>query len=161
MDWVYETARAQAFGHGEQSALERRIISEVTQAVSRLTEREQEFVKLYWYEGKSLSEMAESFGKSPHNIESMNRRILRKLKNELAGFVKERFGIDVESDRKCPICSHPERAAIERILRAKTERETLRPIYRKLRETFGVEVSTPQILIGHMKYHMRKEERDV
>ncbi len=157
LDWVYETAREQAFDQSEPSALEKEIVDKVGRAISRLTEREQEFARLYWNEGRSVDEMVVAFNKSPHNIESMNRRILRKLRNDLADFVKERFGIDVESGRKCPICSHARRADIERILRAKTERETFRPVYRKLRDGFGLEIRTPQILIGHMKYHMRKE----
>ena len=160
LDWVYEVSRRNLFDTGEQTVLAKEIVEEVNRAISKLAERDREFVRLYWFEGRPIDELASLFGKSRHNIESLNKCILRKLKTRLAAYVKERFGIDVDSERKCPICYHPERAAIDDLLLAKKESETFKPIYRELRERFGLKVSTPQILIGHMKYHIQREDPD-
>jgi len=161
LDWVYEISRKNLFDTGERNKLEKEIIEEVNRAISKLPKSDREFVQLYWFEGRSVDELASIFGKRRHNIESLNKRILRKLKYHLAGYVRERFGIDVDSGEDCIICNHPQREEIDKLLLAKKESETFRPIYRKLRERFGIVVSTPQILIGHMKYHIQKEESDV
>ena len=158
LDWIYDVGRTNVFGPHEQSQLQKEIIEKVREAVERLSFKEREFIQMYWFEGKSLKELSELFGKKEHKLDGLNRRIMKKLKRILSGYVAERFGIVESNKPSCVICSHPKRSEIDRILLAKKPHETFRTIYRKLKEKYGIKISTPQTLIGHIKYHIKSEE---
>jgi len=158
LDWIYDIASEGLFDSDDPTELQREIQAQVREAISRLSERDREFVQLYWFEGRPVHELAEMFGRRPHNIEGYNQQVLRKLQNLLTGFVKRRFRIDAKADESCILCSHPKRCDIDILLNSKRPEETFRRIYRELEERFDLSISTPQILIGHIKYHMLKEE---
>lgn len=160
LDWIYDVDRVSLFSPGKQSRLQKEIIEKVHDAVDKLPPTEKDFVQLYWFEGRSIAELSELFGKKPHRLESLNKRIMLKMKRRLSGFVADRFGIAADTTPPCIICDHPRKVEIDDLLCTKKPEETFRPIYRKLKEEFGITISTPQILIGHMKYHFQKEERD-
>jgi hypothetical protein len=158
LDWIYEVARKGVFGPHEKSDVQKEIIGRVRDAVDKLSPVEREFVQMYWFEGRSLKEVSELLGKRLHNLDGINRRVLRKLKRILSEYVAARFGIIEPNNSDCIICNHPDRREIDRLLIAKKPDETYRPIYRQLRSRFGLRISTPQILIGHIKYHTNSGE---
>ena len=157
LDWIYEVGRTKLFAEIGPTPSQNQIIEKVREAVSALPESEQEFVRLYWFEGHSLAELSKLLGRRQHKLDGLNRRILRKLRSRLADYVRESFGVDTSESRECVICSHPHRVEIDQILSTKTEQETFRRIYRELSERLGLRISTPQILLGHMKYHSMQE----
>ncbi len=160
LDWIYEVGSQNVFGQQGKSKLQKEIIAKVREAVESLPADERDFISMYWFEGKSLKELSELLGRKPHKLDGMNRRIIKKLKRKLAKYVCEQFGIVEQEVSRCIICSHPERKEIDRILLAKKADETFRPIYKLLSEQFGLKISTPQILIGHIKYHINSEEQN-
>ena len=158
LDWIYEVARKGVFGPHEKSDVQKEIIGKVRDAVDKLSPVERDFVQMYWFEGRSLRELLELLGRRLHNLDGINRRILRKLKRILSEYVAVRFGIIEQNNSDCIICNHPDRREIDLLLIAKKPDETYRPIYRQLRSRFGLRISTPQILIGHIKYHTNSGE---
>jgi len=160
LNWIYDVGRISLFSPKKQSRLQKEIIEKVRDTVDKLPSREREFVQLYWFEGRSMAELSELFGKKPYRLESLNKRILQKLKRRLSEYVACQFGIADDAIPACIICDHPRRIEIDDLLLSKRPEETFRPIYRKLKEEFGLTISTPQILIGHIKYHLQKEDQD-
>ena len=67
--------------------------------------------------------------------------------------VAELFGVTEESRPDCIICRSEHRREIDRVIASREEAETWRPVIRKIRERFGLKITTPQTLIGHEKYH--------
>lgn len=154
-DWVYDARSRSLFDNPQETETGKLVERKVREAIETLDPEEQELVHLYWFEGRSINEISKTLGRRQYRIEAMHRRVLKKLKKKLSQFVSETFGIAAETDPDCIICNHPQRAAIEQVLRKKRPDETFRGVYRELRERFGLKISTPQILIGHMKYHMK------
>lgn len=157
LEWIYDVGRTSLFSRKGQSPLQKEIIAEVRKAVESLPSMERDFIELYWFEGRSLTELAELYGKRSHKLDSLNKRILLKLRKKLAPYVEAQFGIRDDSTAQCVICSSPCRAEIDELLQSKRPEETFKRINRILKNKYGIKVTTPQILIGHMKYHARKE----
>ena len=156
-NWVYQTLRPGLWSEGHESERQKRIRIAVRRELEKLPEDEREFIELYWFEGESIPEIAKLLGKKPYKLESLNKRIIRKLKNRLARFVKNEFKLDSRIRKKCPICDHPEIARINEILRSKKPEETYRSVIRILCEEFGINIKTPQTIIGHIRYHTGEE----
>lgn len=156
-NWVYGTRRQGAFGYCRETGLQVEIRARVRDAVMRLSRLEQEFVQLFWFEGRRLVEISELLGIRPHNLDGFNRRILKKLKRMLSGYVRERFGINEPIGRNCVICSHPRRHEIDAVLLTKKPEETCSRVSRELKRRFGLTALTPQTIIGHIKYHIGTE----
>jgi len=135
-----------------------KIIKIVRQALSKLYPDEQEFVRRYYFEGESYRQIADALHIRFHKMEGMNCRIRQKLKKQLAPFVRDEFDIEVDTGPECPICVSPSRAEIDQLIESKTIKETWRPIIQKLKKEYGITVKTPQILIGHQKYHKQLKE---
>ena len=102
-----------------------------------------------------MREISDLLGRKEYKLDAMHGRVLKILRKKLSSFVAEEFGVCERVNPNCIICCHPEREAIEEILRQKKPEDTFRPIYRELKCKFDLKISTPQILIGHMKYHMK------
>jgi len=135
-----------------------RIIDAVRSALKRLSSAEREFIELYYFRGCSLREIAAILHKRATRMPGLHRRALNKLKRELASFVREEFGIDTATGMNCLLCNSPHRMEIDRLILAKPERETWKRIIRILKNEFNIEITTPQILIGHLKYHIKRGE---
>ena len=125
----------------------------VEEALDELPYSEREFIIRFHFMGESYRHLAEETGREIHKLEALHRRALRRLKNKLAPFVAERFGLGVASKRTCPICNSDNRSQIDGLIKARNRRQTWRPVMRQLRSRYGIVVKTPQILIGHEKYH--------
>ncbi|UCE25613.1 MAG: sigma-70 family RNA polymerase sigma factor [Candidatus Zixiibacteriota bacterium] len=130
----------------------------VAQAVESLDEQERFLIFRYYYLGESLSQMSLLSGRARYRLAAMHQRALRKLKRSLAGLVKARYGLTVQSYRTCPVCESSNREEIEAVLRSRDWQRSWRPVMELLRKRYGVIISTPQVLIGHEKYHWPMDE---
>ncbi len=158
-NWVYRTLRAGLWDEIEViTERQRRIREAVRKELAKLPDFEREFIDLYWFQGRPTSEIAKLLGRKQYKLEGLKRRILRKLKNELTGFVREEFRLSVDKRKKCPICCHPELEKINRELKTKKPHETWRRYIRLLKNDYGINVKTPQVIIGHLKYHIMEEK---
>ena len=133
-----------------------RIVDAVRAALTRLSETERQFVELYFFRGLSLKETARVMNRRSTRMPGLCNRAIAKLKKELASFVKSEFGIETESGRSCPLCNSPRRTEIDRLILAKLKRETWSRIIKTLKNDFGIKITTPQVLIGHRKYHIKE-----
>ena len=130
-----------------------RIRDAVQAALRELTDDEKELIERLHYMGQSYAELAESSGRAVHRLEGMYRRVIRKLRRSLAPLVKEMYGLTSGRPRDCPICASLHRRAIDHIIEARDPRRTWRPVIAEIERRFGLKIATPQILIGHFKYH--------
>jgi hypothetical protein len=159
-DWVDNSVARPAFKPYGRHDLTEEIIDRVQGAIRRLSASEQHFVRLYWFEAWSDKELSERLGSGPKRLRSVKRQILIKLRWMLQGWAAQRFRIAQPRGPDCVICGHPLRSEIDSMLSSKKPEESLGSVLRKLREDFGLSISTPQIVLGHMKYHMISGEND-
>ncbi|MCP4706056.1 MAG: sigma-70 family RNA polymerase sigma factor [candidate division Zixibacteria bacterium] len=131
------------------------VISAVRKALEKLESQEQEFIESYYFQGKTYREIANLQNRRISRIEGLHRRSLAKLKKYLTGFVKERFDIDVEIGRNCVICESPQKKEINKLIKTKNRQETWKKIIKTLKDKYQIKIKTPQILIGHKKYHLK------
>jgi len=161
-DWIVELGRDPATpppaptGDGNESAHSERtgrIIEQVRAALDRLPETDREFLERFYFMGQGYRQLADTSGRSLRKLEALHRRAVRRLRRELRSFVRAEFGLDSSRPPACPICRSPARAAIDRLIAGRDQTATWRPIIRELRQTYEIEITTPQILIGHEQYH--------
>jgi len=156
-NWVYETLRPDIWGCQRSSPRQERIKEAVREELEKLSADEREFVELYWFQGKSTAEIGRYLGRKGYMLDGLNKCIIRKLKSRLADFARREFNIKCDEKNNCVICSHPNRAEINMILRAKRPQDTFKEILESLKENFELKNISPQAIIGHMKYHMKEE----
>ncbi len=138
----------------------RKIVRAVRRALSKLTSKEREFIERYHFEGESYCRIAEAMGMRMAMIDGLHRRATIKLKKLLAAFMADEFNLKVEAGPECPICISQYRDEIDRLIASKQKEETWRPIIQKLKKEYGIVIKTPQILIGHQKYHQSNVEKE-
>jgi RNA polymerase sigma factor (sigma-70 family) len=141
-------------GPGEEQRESDSIDLEVRKAVARLRPDEKQFVELFYFQFRSYKEIARRAGKKVHKLETINSRVREKLKLLLAGFVKKRFGIAASPVSDCIICNSPDRAAIDQLIRKKRDDQTYSRLMSILRSEYGLDIRTPQVIIGHRRKHM-------
>ncbi len=126
---------------------------EVARALTTLTEDEREFIERFYYSGESYRQIAEKSGRAIYKLEAIHKRALRKLKKELRPLVARLYNLEKRPVNQCPICNSPYRVQIDLLIKHRDKSSTWKEIIRKLREEFNLKIDTPQILIGHEKYH--------
>ena len=125
----------------------------VRAALDKLSEDEREFICRFYFMGRSYREISEESGRTVYSLEALHGRAMKKLEKYLAPFVKERFGIEPSLNQTCAICRSPHLAEINRLIEQRDKTATWKPVMKRLREEFGIKVKSPQLLIGHEKYH--------
>ncbi len=125
----------------------------VTEALDNLDDDEREFVIRFHFMGESYRRIAEKSGRGIYKLEDLHKRSLRKLKKQLAAFVHEAFGLDSEVIRDCPICRSPFAAELDEIIRNRDRTATWHPVLSLLKTKYNLSIRSPQLLIGHEKYH--------
>lgn len=131
-----------------------RVIKAVRETLDKLSRVEREFVERYYFHGESYSQIAKALNKRIERIDGLHRRLVNKLKRYLADFVAGEFDLEVEIGANCPICNSPFKDEINNLIKNKKEEETWKIIIKKLKNDYGIEIKSPQILIGHKKYHL-------
>ena len=159
-DWIVELGRDPALlwegPDPVETAAEPRvaqIATVVRAALGRLPEADREFLERYYFMGQGYPELERRTGRPRHRFESLHRRAIRRLRRELARFAQKEFGIEYRPGANCPLCRSKNRPEIDRLIAAKQPDGTWRPIIRTLRDQYHITVTTPQIVLGHAKYH--------
>ncbi|MFH2035706.1 MAG: sigma factor-like helix-turn-helix DNA-binding protein [Candidatus Zixiibacteriota bacterium] len=137
-----------------------KIYEMVQSALNKLTNLERFVITEYHFNGKPCSKIATELDKSRFQIEKTYRRGMNKLRNFLTPFVIEEFGLEMNFNSKCPLCRSSRRLEINQLILAKKEEDTWKKTIAELKEKYHIKITTPQILIGHQKYHMLSEEKN-
>jgi len=141
---------------GENVEIDDELDKTVREALAALDEGEREIAERRFLMGQSLEVIRSDLKLSSHEIERRLREVRIKLKRLLAPFVQTRFNLKPDSRPVCPICESIHRERVERIIATKRKEETWKRIMSELEKELGVRVRSPQMLIGHVKYHVRK-----
>lgn len=126
----------------------------VREAMGRLTPLERQFVEYFYFEDKTYREISVILSKSIRRLEGIHQRALAKLKMLLSDYVKARFKLDLAEETECLICKSPFRQELDKLIQAKKEEETYKTLIRIFREKYGLDIKTPQVIIGHKRKHM-------
>jgi len=132
--------------------------AQVARALKKLTADEKEFIERFYYIGQSYREISEKSGRAVYKLEAVHKRAVRKLKRELAPVVRKLYSLDIEpsgapSSKTCPVCDSPFKNDIDKLIAARDKKGTWRPVIKILKKKYGLRIKTPQVLIGHEKYH--------
>lgn len=150
MDWLRRCADDTSENSERQDELARTVRS----ALGRLNGYEREALEHYHFMGRQVGDVAECMNLSPRVAERILRSGTLKLRRILGPFVRERFGISGSSAERCPICLCGDRRWAEEIVSSRRSEETWRRVIGLLRREFGMKITSPQTLVGHLKYHM-------
>ena len=131
------------------------LASQVDEALKRLEPALRDIIRMRFYDGISIREIADRLGRPEKEIIGTIYEAKRRMRIDLAEFVRKRWGIDIGN--LCKICAHPERAAIENILTSKSPDESWKKITERVYRATGERFNPPQILRAHLK-HMRQIE---
>ncbi|MFH1687726.1 MAG: sigma-70 family RNA polymerase sigma factor [bacterium] len=138
----------------------RQIRQAVRESLKRLDDQEREFVVHFYFMGESYQSLSDRSGRAVHKLEAIHRRAIRKLRRHLAWLVDELFGLSISASTPCPVCKSPHRPELDRLIAGRDRRQTWRPVLKELRLRFGMSIRSPQVLIGHEKYHMKTTAND-
>jgi len=127
---------------------------EVEKALDKLDSVEKEFIRHFYYDCQSYDQISEIMNKTKDRLERIHKSALEKLKFGLKGFAAQRYKIKICPEKKCLICSHPEKEKLEELIKYKKKEETWKKTLRTFKEKFDLEIKAPQILINHQKRHM-------
>jgi len=136
---------------------------EVRRAIESLGEEEMEFVIRFYFMGQGYNDISEKSGRAVYKLEALHKRAIRKLKSRLKSLVKRRYGLKTKSMKVkiCPLCESAFRSAIDLIIANRNGEDTWRPILKEIYRQFGLKIKSPQVLIGHQKYHVCGKEDEI
>ena len=138
----------------ERSEREELIDRQVRAAVEKLLPTEKQFVELFYFQVRSYQEIAGIMKKKTHKLQRLHQRALRRLRILLAGFVEKQFKLKLPKETNCVICESPFREELNELIKNKKEEETYSRLIKIFRQRYGINVKTPQTIIGHEKKHM-------
>lgn len=127
---------------------------EVRKAVEKLSSAEKQFIQLFYFEFKNYQEIARILKKKIYKLERIHQRALGKLRIILTDFAKQRFKLEILEKTDCIICQSPFRKELDELIRNKKEEETYARLIKIFKQKYGVDIKTPQVIIGHKKKHM-------
>ena len=156
IEWIFQTSSQSLWQEQPLTEAERqrreRISKAVREALEKLDATERLIVERHHFQGETLIGIARQLNRKPGAIVNSHRRALRMLCKHLSKFAATEFGIRDEKS-ECCICSCPEREAVDTLIAAKKPEQPYGLLMRQLREQFGLEIRSPQTIIGHRKYH--------
>jgi len=165
-NWIVEMGRDPALPVGaveaesdEDRLRTARIKAAVQTAVATLDDEEREFVRQFYYMGRSYRELSERTGRLVHRLESLHKRVRRKLRGYLAPLVAAEYNLRPQSARPCPICNSSYCRQIDQLIARRDPKATWRPVIAEIRQRFELSIRSPQILIGHEKYHRQQSHK--
>lgn len=134
--------------------IEESINIEVRKAVEKLSVEERQFVELFYFESRGYREISRKLNKKIYKLERIHTRAVEKLRILLANLVERHFGLRPPPTAKCVICTSPHRQDLEQLIRNKKEEETYSNLIRLFKQRYGIQIKTPQTIIGHARRHM-------
>lgn len=126
-------------------------------ALKVLTTAERSIIEEYYFDGRSMGQVANSRGTPVNLVRMTHRRALAKLEEALRPFVERMFGLSAIRQPDCPICRASWRAVAEEILDSRTTEITWGQVAVRIRRAVGWQASSPQVLITHQRKHRRFE----
>ena len=108
------------------------------------------------YEGMAVSEIAKLTKNSIPETRAMLYEAYRLLRDYLAGFASQRWGI--EPEKSCQICAHPQARLIEEMLKTKKNAESWGTFCRRLQQLIGERIHPPNILIAHLRHKNNQDQ---
>jgi hypothetical protein len=129
------------------------IVMAVTRALEALSEEEADLIRRFYFQGMSYREISRITGREIYRLDGVHGRALRKLKALLQPLVEGRCGREDRLNIDCPLCRHPARQEIERLINSKRKEETWKRIIKILRRNYALPIRSPQLIIGHLMYH--------
>ena len=145
----------QSFLRGQEDDKSTQAVQQaVRTALDRLAEEEKEFIIRFYFMGETYEDLSSLTGRAPHKLVALHERAVRKLKKMLSVFVKQRYGLAADYRPDCPICRSVHVERINSIINQRDREKSWRPIITHLRESYGLIIRSPQVLIGHEQYHM-------
>jgi hypothetical protein len=126
----------------------------VRDSLDKLDEDEKELIIHYYFMGQTYAEISDKSNREIFKLAALHKRAIKKLKKKLSQFVENNFGIMTDSNFSCPVCNHERRAELNELIANRDKTKTWKPILKILREKYQMNLRTPQIIIGHEKYHM-------
>jgi RNA polymerase sigma factor (sigma-70 family) len=153
-----EESSSSIIDHRDTSAEETE--QKVREAVGKLSPLERRFIEYFYFECKSYRDISLILNKKVHKLERIHSRALAKLKMLLTDYVKARFKLDLPEETDldnrshCVICKSPFRRELDKLIKAKKKDQTYRCLIRIFKEKYGLEINTPQVIIGHKNKHM-------
>ena len=143
---------------GDAAARSLAIELAVRGALRVLTTGEREIIEGYYFDGRSLPQLARATGVPVDFVRIAHRRALAKLETELAPFVERMFGLSAVRHRDCAICSASWRAIAEDVLDGRTGDTTWGQIMIRIERAVGWKAPSPQALMTHQKKHRQFEK---
>jgi hypothetical protein len=125
----------------------------VRQKVYDLDSDHRQVTVMYYFENLEANHIAAELDLDQRTVYRLLRESLRILKASLAEAVKSRWPGRFDDLKSCPICNHPERTAIEKIIRGKKAGDSWSTINKKLKKRIGRIFNPPNVMINHIKYH--------
>lgn len=158
-DWLARERAVDESGEPDKGA-DSEIEQQVQRALAALSENEREFIVHFYCMGQTEQQIAEATGRTVVRLHALHGRAVRKLRRLLGGFVAERFGLESGGQTsRCPVCESECAAEIDRIIANRDRKATWRPVMREIHERFGIQIRSPQVLIGHERYHSNNQRR--
>jgi len=151
---IERTALAEPCDEGNQEVAHEQTNQRVREAIGKLSPLERKFIEYFYFEYKSYQEISQILNKKIHKLERIHYRALDKLKMLLSNYVKTRFKLHLTEETSCMICKSPFRKELDKLIRAKKKEETYKRLMKVFHGKYGLEVKTPQVIIGHKKKHM-------
>ena len=136
----------------------KKLIRAVNEVLVLLDKPEADFIRCFYFQGMTYRTISNLTGRAIYRLETLHQQALEKLRRYLKDQLKSYITEESQIKSACPLCCHGRREEIDRLIASKGERETWRRIIRQLKTEFNIEITTPQRLIGHLKYHMIGKE---
>jgi hypothetical protein len=129
----------------EEKERKEELEDEVQRCLEKLPFLEKEFIRYFYFEGLPYKQISLLLKTNQRKLERMHKNILKQLKILLKDFVEKRFKLKIADEKLCPICLHPKREELEKILDSKRKEESFKRILRIFKEKFQLEISTPVV----------------
>jgi len=127
----------------------------IREKVYDLDEIHRRVIIMYFFENLNLDEIADEIDLHVFQVHKLLSEALLILKHSLAETVQERWPDRFKNLNTCPVCNHPKRHLIEKIIRKKKKNESWRLVNNRLKQKTGQAFNPPSILINHLKYHTK------
>jgi IS30 family transposase len=128
----------------------------VDEALKRLRPDLQLILRMRFYEGVPIREIADQLDRTESDISCSIYEARRQMKVLLAEFAKNRWGLEIKG--LCKICVHPQKSTIEKIIAGKKNEESWKKIIEKIYCAVGERFQPPQVLKAHLR-HIKPEDK--
>jgi hypothetical protein len=131
-------------------------LDQVRQQVYSLNSNHRTVAVKYYFENLEIEQIAAETGLNEQDIRKLLRESLLILKSALTEIVRRRWPDRFLQLKTCPICDHPAKIEIERIISMKKPEESWGTINQRMKRMIGCSFNPPILMINHLKYHNKR-----